>query len=282
MRGNYRSIPTDCPQRDERQGWLGDRSEESRGETYLFDNSDLYAKWLQDMADAQRPNGSVPDVAPAYWPIYSDNVTWPSTSIIIPEMLRDQFGDTRIIARHYASMKRWMDYMSRFMTNGIISRDNYGDWCVPPEDLKIIHSNDPERITDKTLLATSYFYHDSKLMEHYATMLGKTDDAQRFTNWRRTSRPPSTKNSSTANAANTTTARRLPACCRWRSAWCPTTCARRSSIISWTRSKTTRTATSAPAWSAANIFARAHRQWPPRSGLRNRDAENLSRLGLHG
>ena len=67
-RSNYRSIPTDCPQRDERQGWLGDRSEESRGETYLFDNSDLYAKWLDDIADAQRPNGSVPDVAPTYWP----------------------------------------------------------------------------------------------------------------------------------------------------------------------------------------------------------------------
>jgi len=70
--GNYRSIPTDCPQRDERQGWLGDRSEESRGETFLFDNSNLYAKWLQDIADAQRPEGSVPDVAPSYWPIYSD------------------------------------------------------------------------------------------------------------------------------------------------------------------------------------------------------------------
>ena len=77
-RGNYRSIPTDCPQRDERQGWLGDRSEECKGESYLFNIAPLYAKWRQDMADAQRPSGSVPDVAPAYWPIYSDNVTWPS------------------------------------------------------------------------------------------------------------------------------------------------------------------------------------------------------------
>ncbi len=179
-RGNYRSMPTDCPQRDERQGWLGDRSEESRGETYLFDNSDLYAKWLQDTADAQRPSGSVPDVAPAYWPIYSDNVVWPSTSIIIPEMLREQFDDTGIIARHYDSAKRWMDYMSGFMTNNIIGRDNYGDWCVPPEDLAIIHSTDPNRITDKTLLATSYFYHDYKLMEQYAILLGKTDDARAF------------------------------------------------------------------------------------------------------
>ena len=57
--GNYRSIPTDCPQRDERQGWLGDRSAECKGETYLFNTAALYAKWLQDMADAQKPSGSV-------------------------------------------------------------------------------------------------------------------------------------------------------------------------------------------------------------------------------
>jgi alpha-L-rhamnosidase len=180
VRGNYRSIPTDCPQRDERQGWLGDRSEESRGETYLFDNSNLYAKWLQDMADAQRPSGSVPDIAPAYWPIYSDNVSWPSSGIIIPEMLREQFDDTRIITNHYASAKKWMDFIGGFVTNGIISRDNYGDWCVPPENLELIHSKDPDRITDKTLLATSYFYYDLCLMEKYAAMLGKAEDADRF------------------------------------------------------------------------------------------------------
>jgi alpha-L-rhamnosidase len=180
VRGNYRSIPTDCPQRDERQGWLGDRSEESRGETYLFDNSRLYARWLQDIADAQRSSGSLPDIAPAYWPIYSDNVIWPSTSVIVPEMLREQFDDTRIIANQYDSMKRWMNFMSGFMTNGIISRDTYGDWCVPPEDLQEIHTTDTNLMTDKALLATSFFYHDYKLMEQYATMLGKPDDAQEF------------------------------------------------------------------------------------------------------
>ena len=179
-RGNYRSIPTDCPQRDERHGWLGDRAEESRGETFLFDTSDLYARWLRDIADAQKPDGSVPDVAPAYWPIYSDNVVWPSSSVIIPEMLREQFDDTRTIATHYDSMKRWIDYMSRFLTNGIVSRDSYGDWCVPPEELHLIHSLDPARNTDKTLLATAFFYHDFRLMQQYATMLGKADDARAF------------------------------------------------------------------------------------------------------
>ncbi|HMP08599.1 MAG TPA: family 78 glycoside hydrolase catalytic domain, partial [Lacipirellulaceae bacterium] len=80
VRGNYRSVPTDCPQRDERQGWLGDRGEESRGEMYLYNNAALYSKWLQDMEDSQKESGSVPDVCPAHWPIYSDNVTWPSST----------------------------------------------------------------------------------------------------------------------------------------------------------------------------------------------------------
>ena len=182
-RGNYRSIPTDCPQRDERQGWLGDRSEECRGESYLFDISQLYAKWLQDISDAQRDSGSVPDVAPAYWPIYSDNVTWPSTLIIAPGVLRRQYGDTAPIAAAYDGAKRWLDYMSRFVTNGIIAKDSYGDWCVPPEDLRLIHSKDPARQTAKPLLATAYFFYDLKLMAGYAKLLGKTDDAARFTKW---------------------------------------------------------------------------------------------------
>ncbi|HOX57361.1 MAG TPA: family 78 glycoside hydrolase catalytic domain [Candidatus Paceibacterota bacterium] len=178
--GNYRSIATDCPQRDERQGWLGDRSAESKGEMYMFDTAAFHTKWLQDMADAQKASGSVPDVCPAYWPIYSDNVTWPSTTVLLPESMREMYADEGIIAAHYASAKKWVDYMSGFVTNGIISRDTYGDWCVPPEDPKLIHSNDPKRKTDKALLATAYFYHDARVMARYATLLGKTDDARRF------------------------------------------------------------------------------------------------------
>ena len=182
-RGNYRSIPTDCPQRDERQGWLGDRSEVARGESYLFNTSTLYAKWLADISDSQRDTGSVPDVAPAYWPIYNDNVTWPSTLVIAPGILHRQFGDLAPIANRYDSAKLWLNHMKGYFTNGIIAKDNYGDWCVPPEDLQLIHSKDPARQTTNALLATSYFYNDLKLMERYATLLGKTDDAAHFAKW---------------------------------------------------------------------------------------------------
>lgn len=178
--GNYRSFPTDCPQRDERQAWLGDRSAECRGESYLFDIAALYSKWVQDMADAQKSSGSVSDVCPAYWPIYSDNVTWPSCTVMIPGMLLDQYADVRTVARHYASMALWVDYMSGFVTNGIIGKDQYGDWCVPPEDAKLIHSKDPQRKTHREILATSYLIHDLDLMTRYATLLGKADDQERF------------------------------------------------------------------------------------------------------
>jgi alpha-L-rhamnosidase len=179
-RGNYRSFPTDCPQRDERQGWLGDRGEESRGETYLYDTSAFFSKWLQDMEDSQLDTGSVPDVCPAHWPFYSDNVTWPSTTVILPSTLHRQYGDLNVVARHYGSAKKWVDFMLTFVKDGIIDRDQYGDWCVPPEDPKLIHSQDPARQTSKPLLATAYFYYDIRLMERYARLLGKDEDAARW------------------------------------------------------------------------------------------------------
>ncbi len=180
VRGNYRSIPTDCPQRDERQGWLGDRSAESRGEAYLYQTAALYAKWVQDMEDAQREDGVVPDVCPPYWPIYSDNVTWPSSTVIIPHHLLVQFDDTRLVKKHYASMKRWMDHLATHLKDGLLDRDQYGDWCVPPEDPLLIHSKDPARKTSKTLLASSYYFHCCELMANYARLLDKTDDARDF------------------------------------------------------------------------------------------------------
>ncbi len=180
-RGNYRSIPTDCPQRDERQGWLGDRSAESRGEAFLFNNGAFYAKWVQDIVDSQKDDGGVPAVAPPYWPIYNDDVTWASSLVLVTEALLDLFGDTEAVARFYPAMVKWMDYMSGYITNGIIARDAYGDWCVPPEDLGQIHSKDPLRKTAKPILATCYFHKCARLVARYAALLGKGDDAKRFT-----------------------------------------------------------------------------------------------------
>ena len=180
IRGNYRTIPTDCPQRDERHGWLGDRGEQTRGESYLFDVAALYSKWLVDIRDSQAANGSIPDIAPEPWPAHSDGVTWPSSYIVIPHMLHDQYGDIRVLQEHYEGMKRWADYMAGFLEKGIMPRNTYGDWCVPPESPELIHSKDPDRQTDGHLLSTAYFHHDLRLLSRSARLLGNAEDAVRF------------------------------------------------------------------------------------------------------
>lgn len=181
LRGNYRSVPTDCPQRDERQGWLGDRLEVARGESYVFDVAAFYAKWLQDIRDSQKPSGSLPDVAPAHWPTYSDNVVWPSASILLPEILQQQYGDNRPIAEQFDCSQRWIRYMDQYATDGLIARDSYGDWCVPPEDPWLIHTKDPARKTDTTLLASAFYAYDLDLMQRYAKQLKRQADAGWFT-----------------------------------------------------------------------------------------------------
>ncbi|MEJ0091649.1 MAG: family 78 glycoside hydrolase catalytic domain [Limisphaerales bacterium] len=181
-RDNYRSMPTDMP-RDERQGWMGDRQEVSKGETYLFNVAPLYHQWLTDIQDSQRADGSVPDVCPTYWPLYQDGTVWASTYIIVPHALYDQYGDVGILQQHYASMKKWTDYMASFLKDDLMPRNTYGDWCFPPKsaaEMKVINSNDPKLTTDGNMMSTAIFYHDLQLMARSARLLGKTADAEHF------------------------------------------------------------------------------------------------------
>ncbi len=180
IKGNYRSIPTDCPQRDERQGWLGDRSAECTGESYIFDISKLYNKWVTDINDAQLENGSIPDVAPSYWPFYTDNTTWPGTFLFASDMLFTQYGDLKTIEINYPGMQKWINHMSSFLINGIMPKDTYGDWCVPPEDLRLINTSDPSRLTSAEFIGTAYFYYELKLMQKFALLLGKSNDAAEY------------------------------------------------------------------------------------------------------
>ena len=180
IRGNYRSFVTDCPQRDERQAWLGDRAVESRGESYLFNIAPLYTKWFEDIADGQKEDGSISDVSPPYWPFYSNNVTWPSLYIVAPGMIYEKYGDRRALEQHYPTMKKWIGLMRGTLKDGITSADTYGDWCVPPKSPELIHSRDPGRKTAGPVLATSYLYHDLRLMARYADLLGKTADRREF------------------------------------------------------------------------------------------------------
>ena len=181
IRGNYRSMPTDCPQRDERLGWTGDRTTGNFGESYIFDNHQLYAKWLSDGDDCQWDNGSLPNVIPPYWRGYTDNMTWPGAMVTVTDMLYTRFGDTEPIRQHYAAWKKWMLHMKNdYMRAGLMPRDTYGDWCMPPESLELIHSNDRNRITDATVISTPFYCYLCGKMAKFAEILGFDEDVAFF------------------------------------------------------------------------------------------------------
>ncbi|MBP9506971.1 MAG: family 78 glycoside hydrolase catalytic domain, partial [Bacteroides sp.] len=180
IRSNYKGMPVDCPQRNERQPWLGDRVMGCWGESYLFDNGSFYAKWADDISDAQRSDGCIPDVAPAFWNYYSDNVTWPTALPMVCDMLYTQYGNIEPMRRNYPAIKRWIAHLqAEFQEKeGIITKDKYGDWCVPPEALDLIHSRDPKRQTDGSLISTAYYLKVLQLMHRFASAQGLTAEAE--------------------------------------------------------------------------------------------------------
>ncbi|MCI9843723.1 glycoside hydrolase family 78 protein [Flavobacterium pectinovorum] len=179
--GNYKGMPIDCPQRNERQPWLGDRTTGAYGESFLFDNQTLYAKWLDDIKYSQTQDGGLPDVAPAFWRYYGDNVTWPGTYITVGDMLYQQFGDKEVIKKQYPSMKKWMVYMEEnYLQNDLMDKDKYGDWCVPPESLELIRSKDPTRLTDGQLLSSAFYYQLLGIMKKFAKIANAESDIAHY------------------------------------------------------------------------------------------------------
>lgn len=178
---NYKGMPIDCPQRNERQPWLGDRVIGAQGESFMFDNAKLYAKWMDDIEQSQKEDGAIPDVAPAFWNYYSDDVTWPAAFMTISNNLYNQFGDIKPIQKNYAAMKKWVQYMKqKYLVNYIMTKDKYGDWCVPPETLNLIHAKDSNRLTDGKLIATAYYYKLLSYMQRFAKLTGNNGEANEF------------------------------------------------------------------------------------------------------
>ena len=165
---NYKGMPVDCPQRDERQPWLGDRTVGSLGESFLFNNERLYTKWMRDICEAQRTDGCIPDVAPAFWNYYSDDVAWAAALPFGCDVLWRQYGNKQPIIDSYPYIKKWVQHIiEEYGKNGIIHCGKYADWCVPPEKLELIHSQDPARKTDVTLISTAYIIRTLQLLEQW-------------------------------------------------------------------------------------------------------------------
>lgn len=180
--GNYKGMPVDCPQRDERQPWLGDRAVGSYGESFIFNNLALYSKWVDDIGWSQKDDGCIGDVVPAYWNYFSDNVTWPGTYILIANMIHQQYGDNKPIVTHYQKMKKWMEYMrENYMDeNFVITKDSYGDWCVPSVSIEAGRGKSADVKRPSKFISTAYYYNLLDLMQKFARISGHQDDEKEF------------------------------------------------------------------------------------------------------
>ena len=178
--GNYHGMPTDCPQRDERMGWLGDHAMGCFGENLLVDNGALYYKWLQDVFDTQDDDGLIADVAPAFWVVRNKDAAWGALSVYATFMLYRRYNDINALTRYYPALQRYMNYLEHNLKDGIVTTNEYGDWCVPPERADLIHSEDPARKTDGTLISTAMYYSMLTMMGEMAMRLGQEADMMDF------------------------------------------------------------------------------------------------------
>ena len=174
--GNYHGMPTDCPQRDERMGWLGDHAMGCFGENFLLDNGALYYKWLQDVWDTQDDDGLIADVAPAFRVVRNKDVAWGTLSVYATFMLYRRYNDINAVQKYYPFLQNYINYLDHNLKDGLVTTNAYGDWCMPPERADLIHSQDPARKTDGSLISSAMYYSMLTMMGQLAMQLGKEGD----------------------------------------------------------------------------------------------------------
>ena len=180
QRGNFVSIPTDCPQRDERLGWTGDAQIFARTAAYNFNVAGFFTRWLGDVAADQKSDGAMPYVIPD---VLSKDATtlqaaagWGDYAVIIPWTMYLAYGDRQLLADQYPSMKAWIEYMRHVAPDLLWNTGHqYGDWlayAAPSGEA----SSYPGATTGKDLVATAFFAHSADLLSQAAKVLGKEDD----------------------------------------------------------------------------------------------------------
>jgi alpha-L-rhamnosidase len=170
QRGNYLSVPTDCPQRDERLGWTGDAQVFIRTATYNADVAAFFTKWMVDVADSQSSEGSFSDVAPDTMARHSVPA-WGDAGVICPWTIYEVYDDKRMLEQHLPAMTRWVEYLRAHSTNLIRDKDrgnDYGDWLSIGDD------------TPKDLIGTAYFAYSTHLLAKSYRAVGRAAEAGKY------------------------------------------------------------------------------------------------------
>ncbi|MFL5734912.1 MAG: family 78 glycoside hydrolase catalytic domain [Chloroflexia bacterium] len=186
MRGNFLSIPTDCPQRDERLGWTGDIQVFAPTASFLYDVQGFLQSWLADLeAEQEDSGGIVPIVVPNIIPRldFPDRgnfpaAAWGDAAVIVPWVLYQRYADEGILEAQFDSMRSWVDTIARLAGEDYLWDEGFqfGDWLDPaaPPD------RPADALTDPHLVATAYFAYSAQLTAEVARVLGRREDEAHY------------------------------------------------------------------------------------------------------
>lgn len=167
QRSNLYSVPTDCPQRDERLGWMGDAQFFAVTSCWNMQMGSFYSKWMRDILDSRGDDGHVTNFAPVIVPGEAGAPGWGDAVTIIPWTVYRFYGDTRIIKDSYEAMKGWVEYMRRHSRDHLYEREGFGDWMA-------VHPSPPKPI------GAAYYFYSTKLLSEMAAAVGRTDEAREY------------------------------------------------------------------------------------------------------
>ncbi len=184
LRANVGSVPTDCPQRDERLGWMGDVAAVAQTAVFQRDLASYFSKWTQDIRDAQATDGRFPDFAPHPYgknERFTGTPAWGDAGVIVPWTSWVNYGDRRIVEANLDAMLRWLEHVRSKNPDLLWKNDrgnDYGDWLNGDT---LVHEGWPKTgaSTPGEVLGTAYFARSAALVAKMAAAIGRTEDAKK-------------------------------------------------------------------------------------------------------
>jgi len=161
---NLHSIPTDCDQRDERMGWMGDAQGTAEEAIMNFDMAAFYTNFVRDIRDIQDDKGRLSDTVPHIWGGENSDPAWATAYPLICWYMYQYYGDTRVLEEHYDGMRKYVEFLRSKAENGLVKFSSYGDWVAVEK-------------CPGTIVSSFYYYYDVKIQADVARVLGKTQDA---------------------------------------------------------------------------------------------------------
>jgi alpha-L-rhamnosidase len=161
---NLHSIPTDCNQRDERMGWMGDAQGTAEEAIMNFDMAAFYTNFVRDIRDVQDNKGQITDTVPFIWGSRPADPAWGTAYPLLCWYMYQYYGDTRILEEQYDGLKKYVEFLKTRAENGLVKYSYYGDWVAVEK-------------CPGAIVSSFYYYYDTKILADAARVLGKAQDA---------------------------------------------------------------------------------------------------------